>query len=113
MSDVTSGNEPENQPEDPAADQPQTEAAKQPDSGHEESKARHGRRLTIMIVASIILAILSALIVPPIMYTDADRAVAEKIESEIWDLEQKMAVDEAKIEALKKVLSRLGDGKHA
>ena len=106
MSDVTSGNEPENQPEDPVADQAQTEAAEQPDSGHEESKARHGRRLTIMIVASIILAILSALIVPPIMYTDADRAVAEKIESEIWDLEQKMAVDEAKINALKEALKQ-------
>ena len=70
MDDVVPGTEPESQADDHSTDQAQTESAQQPDSGHEESKARHGRRLTIMIVASIILAILSALIVPPIMYTD-------------------------------------------
>ena len=51
MSDDLSGNEPESQPER----QPES----QPDSGHGKSGSNHGRRLTIMIVASIILAIAS------------------------------------------------------
>ena len=57
-----------------------------------------------MIVASIILAIASSLIVPPVMFTDADRAAAEKIESEIWDLEQEMVAVQSKIEDLKGTL---------
>ena len=92
MSDDLSGNELESQPES------------QPDSGHGKSGSNHGRRLTIMIVASIILAIASSLIVPPVMFTDADRAAAEKIESEIWDLEQEMVAVQSKIEDLKGTL---------
>ena len=106
MDDVVPGTEPESQADDHSTDQAQTESAQQPDSGHEESKARHGRRLTIMIVASIILAILSALIVPPIMYTDADRAEAEKIEIQVFGLEQEMKAVEAKIDALKEALKQ-------
>ena len=60
----------------------------------------HGRRLTIMIVASIVLAILSAIVIPPIMYTDADRAEAEKLEQQIWEKEQKVSGLELQIEAL-------------
>ena len=104
MSDDLTGNEPESQPEQPPESQPEEQPESQPDSGHEESKSRHGRRLTIMIVASIILAIASSLIVPPFMFTDADRAAAEKIESEIWDLEQEMAAVQSKIEDLKGTL---------
>ena len=105
MSDDLTGNEPESQPEQPPESQPEEQPEEQPeshpDSGHGESGSNHGRRLTIMIVASIILAIASSLIVPPIMFTDADRAAAEKIESKIWDIEQDMAPDEAKIAVLK------------
>ena len=104
MSDDLTGNEPESQPEQPPESQPEEQPESHPDSGHEESKSRHGRRLTIMIVASIILAIASSLIVPPIMFTDADRAAAEKIESEIWDLEQEMAAVQSKIDDLKGTL---------
>ena len=99
MSDDLTGNESENQPE-------QAQPESQSDSGHEESKSRHGRRLTIMIVASIILAIFSSLVIPPIMFTDADRAKAEKIESQIWDLEQEMAAVVAKIAVLKDSLKK-------
>ena len=108
MSDDLTGNEPENQPEQPPESQPEEQPEEQPeshpDSGHGESGSNHGRRLTIMIVASIILAIASSLIVPPIMFTDADRAAAEKIESEIWDLEQEMVAVQSKIEDLKGTL---------
>ena len=108
MSDDLTGNEPESQPEQPPEsqpeEQPEEQPESQPDSGHGESGSNHGRRLTIMIVASIILAIASSLIVPPIMFTDADRAAAEKIESEIWDLEQEMAAVQSKIEDLKGTL---------
>ena len=108
MSDDLTGNEPENQPEQPPESQPEEQPEEQPeshpDSGHGESGSNHGRRLTIMIVASIILAIASSLIVPPVMFTDADRAAAEKIESEIWDLEQEMVAVQSKIEDLKGTL---------
>ena len=108
MSDDLTGNEPESQPEQPPESQPEQPPESQPeshpDSGHGESGSNHGRRLTIMIVASIILAIASSLIVPPIMFTDADRAAAEKIESEIWDLEQEMAAVQSKIDDLKGTL---------
>ena len=108
MSDDLTGNEPENQPEQPPESQPEEQPEEQPeshpDSGHGESGSNHGRRLTIMIVASIILAIASSLIIPPMMFTDADRAAAEKIESEIWDLEQEMVAVQSKIEDLKGTL---------
>ena len=108
MSDDLTGNEPENQPEQPPESQPEEQPEEQPeshpDSGHGESGSNHGRRLTIMSVASIILAIASSLIVPPVMFTDADRAAAEKIESEIWDLEQEMVAVQSKIEDLKGTL---------
>ncbi len=108
MSDDLTGNEAESQPEQQPKSQAEERAEEQPeshaDSGHGESGSNHGRRLTIMIVASIILAIASSLIVPPVMFTDADRAAAEKIESEIWDLEQEMVAVQSKIEDLKDTL---------
>ncbi|MCH2587342.1 MAG: cation:dicarboxylase symporter family transporter [Planctomycetales bacterium] len=104
MSDDLTGNEPESQPEQPPESQPEEQPESHADSGHGESGSNHGRRLTIMIVASIILAIASSLIVPPVMFTDADRAAAEKIESEIWDLEQEMVAVQSKIEDLKGTL---------
>ena len=106
MSDDLTGNEPESQPEQPPESQPEEQPESHPDSGHGESGSNHGRRLTIMIVASIILAIASSLIIPPMMFTDADRAAAEKIESEIWDIEQVMAAAEAKIAVLKDSLKK-------
>ena len=114
MSDDLSGNKPESQPEQP----PEIEAESHPPfagavagmTGDQvpasSGGSAHGRRLTIMIVASIILAIASSLIIPPMMFTDADRAAAEKIESEIWEIEQKMADVEAKIAVLKDSLKK-------
>ena len=104
MSDDLTGNEAESQPEQSPESQPEEQPESHADSGHGESGSNHGRRLTIMIVASIILAIASSLIVPPVMFTDADRAAAEKIESEIWDLEQEMVAVQSKIEDLKGTL---------
>jgi solute carrier family 1 (high affinity glutamate transporter) protein 1 len=84
MDDVVPGTEPDNEPSQNSASEPASEAA----SGHKKSGSGHGHRLTIMIVVSIVLAILTSLALPPMMYTESERFDADRIEKQIWDLEK-------------------------
>ena len=88
MDDVVPGSEPENEPAQDSASEPASEPANGSNAGPEESGSPHGHRLTIMIVVSIVLAILTSLALPPMLYTESERFDADTIEQQVWDLEK-------------------------
>jgi len=84
MDDVVPASEPENEPAQDLASEP----ANGSNAGPQESGSGHGHRLTIMIVVAIVLAILTSLALPPMLYTESERFDADKIEQQVWDLEK-------------------------